>query len=115
MTGLYFILFGTKSRRKLTTIVPKSGDFKDSVAKYLYNLGIIDKPIRFNRFSYMNKFKHMAFILLGIIMSVTGVIMWTEYRWSKFTIDVAKIVHSMQAILMCLVIALNLIGRSLKE
>lgn len=115
MTGLYFILFGSKSRRRLTTIVPKTGDFKDSVAKYLYNLGVIDKPSRLKRFSNMNKFKHMAFIIAGIIMGITGIIMWTEYRWSKFTLDVSAIVHSMQAILMSLIITLNLIGRALKE
>ena len=59
ISGLYFILFGSKSRRKLTAIVPKTGDFKDSVAEYLYNLGIIDKPPGLKRFRHINKFKHM--------------------------------------------------------
>ena len=115
MAGLYFMLFRPTGRRRLTSILPKPGDFKDLDAKYLYFLGIKDKPPRFNRFSYMNRFKHMAFISVSIMMSVSGVIMWTGDRWSKFFLDVAIIVHSMQAILTCLVIALNVIGRTLTE
>lgn len=112
MTFLYVMLFRRKGYRKLTSVIPKLGDFKDLPAEYRYYLGIKDNPPRFN---YINKFKHMVFVIVSIIMSVTGVILWTEDRWSKFFVDVATIVHSMQAIMICLIISLNLIGRSLKE
>ena len=115
MSGLYFMLFRPKGRRRLTFILPKTGDFKDLDAKYLYFIGMKDKPPRFDRFSYINRFKHMAFIIVSIMMIVTGVIMWTGERWSKFFVDVAIIVHSMQAILTCLVISLYVIGHTLKE
>ena len=118
MTGLYLsyqTLFKPVSRRRFTNLIPKLGDFKDLIATYLYYLGIKDKPSKFGKFNYMNKFKHITFIIGSIILIVTGVILWTEYLWSTFVINAVIIVHSMQAILMCLIIALNLVGRSLKE
>ena len=38
------------------------------------------------------------------LMSLSGLLLWTEYRWSKFILDIAKIVHGMEAILACLAI-----------
>ena len=37
-------------------------------------------------------------------MSVTGLILWTEYKWSKFLLDVSTGIHLMQSILACLTI-----------
>ncbi len=110
--GLYhilYMLFRPVGRRRLIAMIPKLGDFKDLVATYLYYLGIKDKPPRFGRFIYKHKFEHIFFIIGSIIMSVTGVMLWTGYRWSKFLLDVAIIVHGMQAILACLIITILLL------
>jgi cytochrome b subunit of formate dehydrogenase len=45
-----------------------------------------------------------ALIAGTILMSVTGLILWSESRWSKFILDIAILVHGMEAILACLAI-----------
>ena len=37
-------------------------------------------------------------------MAVTGILLWTEYLWDKFILDIAILVHGMEAILACLAI-----------
>jgi len=37
-------------------------------------------------------------------MSLTGLFLWTEEMWPKFLLDIATIVHGMEAILACLAI-----------
>jgi hypothetical protein len=37
-------------------------------------------------------------------MSATGLLLWTEAKWSKFILDIATLVHGMEAILACLAI-----------
>ena len=39
-----------------------------------------------------------------MIMSATGLILWTQYEWSKFVVDIAAVVHGMEAILASLAI-----------
>ena len=36
--------------------------------------------------------------------AVTGLILWSQYKWGKFIVDIATLVHGMEAILACLAI-----------
>ena len=45
-----------------------------------------------------------ALIAGTTLMSMTGLIMWSESYWSKFIFDIATLVHSMEAILASLAI-----------
>ena len=74
-TTFYVLLYRPKGLKKLTSVIPKTGDFKDLPAEYSYYLGTKDKP---PKFIYINKFKHLAFISIAIILIVTGVILWTK-------------------------------------
>ena len=56
------------------------------------------------RFSYKHKMEYGALILGTTLMSITGLLLWTESRWSKFYLDIAVLVHGMEAVLACLAI-----------
>lgn len=96
---IYYILFKPAGRRWLISMIPTIQDAKDFVSNMLYLLGIMDKEPEFDRFSYKHKFEYLALIVGTTLMSVTGILLWTEQLWNKFYIDIATLVHQMEAIL----------------
>jgi len=101
--GLY-LLFTAAGRRWLVDILPRFSDLKDMIFNMFYYLGFKKEPPEFDRFSYKQKIEYFALIAGSTLMSLSGLLLWTEYRWSKFILDIAKIVHGMEAILACLAI-----------
>ncbi len=101
---VYYLLFKQAGRRLLVDMLPRYQDLKDMVANIFYYFGIKDAPPRFDRFCYKHKLEYGALIAGNTLMSVTGILLWTEYFWTKFVLDIATIVHQMEAILACLAI-----------
>jgi formate dehydrogenase gamma subunit len=99
-----YLLFTRSGRRWLVDMLPRPRDLKDMIFNIFYYLGFKKEPPEFDRFSYKQKFEYGALIAGSTIMSVTGLLLWTEYKWSKFILDIAKLVHGMEAILACLAI-----------
>lgn len=105
--GMYhflYLLFTRAGRRWLIDMLPRPRDLKDMIFNMFYYLGFKKEPPEFDRFSYKQKFEYVALIAGSIIMSATGLLLWTEYKWSKFILDIATLVHGMEAILACLAI-----------
>ena len=96
---VYYVLFKPAGRRWLISMIPTIQDARDFVSNMLYLLGVKDKQPEFDRFSYKHKFEYLALIAGTTLMSVTGVLLWTEQLWNKFYIDIATLVHQMEAIL----------------
>ena len=101
---VYYLLFKPAGRRWLLDMIPKPNDLKDLIGNVLYFLGVKDEPPEFDRFSYKHKMEYGALIAGTTLMSVTGLLLWFEYFWAKFFLDIASLVHSMEAILACLAI-----------
>ena len=99
MYHVYYVLFKPAGRRWLISMIPTIQDARDFVSNMLYLLGVKDKQPEFDRFSYKHKFEYLALIAGTTLMSVTGVLLWTEQLWNKFYIDIATLVHQMEAIL----------------
>jgi cytochrome b subunit of formate dehydrogenase len=101
---VYYLIFKPAGRRWLFDMLPRFKDLKDLVDNFLYYFGVKKEPPEFDRFCYKHKMEYGALIAGTILMAATGLIMWTEYRWSKFIIDIATVVHGMEAILASLAI-----------
>lgn len=99
-----YITFTSAGRRWIVDILPRLSDLKDMMANILYFLGFKDSPPEFDRFSYKHKIEYAALFVGNMLMTVTGIILWLEYMWSKFLLDIAIIIHGMEAILACLAI-----------
>lgn len=101
---VYYLLFKAAGRRWLIDMLPRLKDLKDMRDNLLYFFNIKREPPEFDRFCYKHKIEYGALIAGTTIMSITGIILWTQYEWSKFIVDIAALVHGMEAILACLAI-----------
>ena len=101
---IYYLAFKPAGRRLLFDMLPRIKDITDMISNIRYYLGLEDTPPEFDRFSYKHKLEYGALFAGTTLMSVTGVLMWTEQDWSKFLIDISILIHGMEAILACLAI-----------
>ncbi len=85
-------------------MIPGAKDFRDISGNFLYYIGVKDSPPEFDRFSYKQKIEYLASLVGNVLMAVTGLILWTEYLWDKFYLDLSTIIHGMEAVLACLAI-----------
>jgi formate dehydrogenase gamma subunit len=101
---VFYLAFNKDGRRWLSDMLPRLKDLRDVLHSLLYLIGIKDDPPEFDRFNYKHKVEYWALISGSTIMSVTGILLWTQDRWNKFLIDIATLVHGMEAILAALAI-----------
>jgi cytochrome b subunit of formate dehydrogenase len=101
---VFYLLFKTAGRRWLVDMLPRFKDLSDLFGTMLYYLRFRVRPPEYDRFYYKQKLEYGALIAGATLMSVTGLLLWTEQRWPKFVLDIAAIVHGMEAILACLAI-----------
>ena len=101
---VYYLIFKAAGRRWLLDMLPRPRDLGDMRDNFLYFFHIKKEPPEFDRFCYKHKIEYGALIAGTTIVSVTGLILWTQFEWSKFVVDVATLVHGMEATLACLAI-----------
>jgi cytochrome b subunit of formate dehydrogenase len=101
---VYYLIFKRAGRRWLFDMLPRFKDLQDMIGNLLYFINVNKQPPEFDRFSYKHKMEYGALILGTTLMSATGLMLWTESRWSKFILDIATLVHGMEAVLACLAI-----------
>ena len=101
---VYYLLLKSAGRRLLTDMLPRIKDITDMIKNIRYYLGLEDTPPEFERFCYKHKLEYAALFAGTTLMAITGILMWTEYLWNKFILDIAILVHGMEAILACLAI-----------
>ena len=103
---IYYLIFTAAGRRWIADMKPGFKDLKDMAVNILYYLRMRDAPPEFDRFNYKNKIEYFALIIGSILMTITGIILWLESRWSKFILDIAILIHSMEAVLACLAVVI---------
>ncbi|MCG6972431.1 MAG: cytochrome b/b6 domain-containing protein [Desulfobacterales bacterium] len=99
---VYYLIFKAAGRRWFKDMMPKVKDINDFGGNMLYLIGFRDEPPEFDRFSYKHKLEYGALIAGMTLMSVSGIILWSEYFWDKFIVDIAALIHGMEAVLACL-------------
>ena len=101
---VFYLLFRPAGRRWLMDMLPRFKDLTDLLGTMLYYLGVKGTHPDYDRFYYKQKMEYGALIAGATLMSVTGLLLWTEELWPKFLLDIATIVHGMEAVLACLAI-----------
>ena len=101
---VFYLLFRQAGRRWLVDMMPRLKDLTDMVGTMLYYLRVKEKHPEYDRFYYKQKLEYGALLAGATLMSLTGLLLWTEEMWPKFLLDIASIVHGMEAILACLAI-----------
>ncbi|MFH1728605.1 MAG: cytochrome b/b6 domain-containing protein [Pseudomonadota bacterium] len=101
---LFYLLFKKTGRLFLVDMFPRFKDVFDIKDNLLYYIGFKKEAPEFDRFSYKQKAEYGALIAGNTLMTLSGLILWFEAYWYKFIIDIAKVVHGMEAVLACLAI-----------
>jgi cytochrome b subunit of formate dehydrogenase len=96
------------SGRARLSMVPTRKDFRDAVTTLRYYLGVSDLQARFDRFDYRQKFEYWGLLLGGVLMIVTGFILywplWALKVMPGEFIPAAKVAHSNEGLMAFLVV-----------
>lgn len=92
------------------TMVINKKDFSDAIHNIKYYLGIKDHPAICDRYSYRQKFEYWGVLISAIIMIFSGLVLWFPTFITHFLpgeiIPTAKVLHTNQALLIFVIIAL---------
>jgi cytochrome b subunit of formate dehydrogenase len=98
---IYYVSFTTRGRQLIKDLFPKYKDLMDALGVAKYNLGISKVKPKLDRFSYVEKAEYWALVWGTIVMSLTGLLMWTYIDYigvfSKLDWDIARTIHFYEA------------------
>lgn len=110
MTGFHIVVasVGLVFRKWPATMVINRKDFTDAIENLKYYFGVTDHPARCDRYDYKQKFEYWGVVVGGLLMIVTGLILWFPTVTVRFLpgelIPAAKAAHTNEALLAFLVI-----------
>ncbi len=118
-TGLIFSLaiaahiivamVGIIYRRWQPSMVITKNDIRNTVYNIRYYLGLENNPAMGGRYSYTQKFEYWGILTGGLLMIMTGAILWKPLFITRFMtgqiIPAAKVLHSNEALVVFLIIA----------
>ncbi len=82
-------------------------DYEDAVHNIRYYFGFENHPAKCDRYDYMEKFEYWTILVGGVLMIITGVILWLPTLVTRFLpgeiIPTAKALHSNEAMLIFLI------------
>ena len=85
-------------------------DLSDAIQNMKYYFGLHDRPAQCDRYDYMEKFEYWTILVGGLLMVVTGAILWFPILVTRFlpgeVIPTAKALHSNEAMLIFVINAL---------
>jgi len=102
------LIASKKLRHHWKVFLPKWSDASDGIRMMMFNLGLSERKPLIPAHSYMEKAEYWAVLWGGIVMFITGVLMWAN-SWSmhwlpKSVLDACTAVHWYEAILATLAI-----------
>jgi formate dehydrogenase subunit gamma len=99
---------GALSRRIQPSMLLARKDFRDALDFLRYCTGYAEEPPRFGRFDYRQKFEYWGMVFGGVVMAVTGLILYFPIALSRLLpaelIPAAKAMHSYEALLAFLIV-----------
>ena len=102
-------IVGMVVKRWQPSIVITKNDFRNAVHNIRYYLGNEQYPAPGGRYSYMQKFEYWGILTGGLLMIVTGAVLWKPMLITRFMsgeiIPAAKVLHTNEALVVFLVIA----------
>jgi cytochrome b subunit of formate dehydrogenase len=94
-----YCLFTKDGRSFMFAMIPTLKDVTDAIHNLAYYFGQRREPPEFERFDYREKAEYLALVAGTVIISVTGIFLWSEVYWSKFVLDLSILIHGMEACL----------------
>lgn len=101
-------VIGVVFRKWPASMVINKKDFTDAIDNIRYYFGVTDRPARCDRYDYKQKFEYWGVVVGGVLMVVTGAMLWFPTTVVRFLpgdfIPAAKAAHTNEAFLAFLVI-----------
>ncbi len=111
LEGLYHAAYVFRSvvlRRRRAAMLPGLRDVRDVIHTLLYYVGFTRSQPRFDRFDFRQKFEYWGLIWGGVVMVLTGLVMWFPVQATRFIpgelVPAAKAAHGGEALLALLTI-----------
>ena len=105
-----YAIFTVRGHGLLMAILPRVQDIRDLAATLRFHIGATQQFPRFGRFDFRQKFQYWAVGLGASAMVLTGLVLWFESEsmavMPKWVIDLTRIVHSGEGILIFVVLFL---------
>lgn len=110
MVGLHIalLIFESATGRIPLSMVPTKKDFTDAITTLRYYLGLADHEARFDRFDYRQKFEYWGLVMGGVIMCVTGLVLYLPILFTRYlpgvVIPMSQVAHSNEGLMALLVV-----------
>ena len=102
-------IVGVVVKRWQPSMVITKNDFRNAVHNIRYYLGKEQYPAPGGRYSYMQKFEYWGILTGGLLMMITGAVLWKPMFITRFMsgeiIPAAKVLHTNEALVVFLIIA----------
>jgi formate dehydrogenase subunit gamma len=94
--------------RATLSLVPTRQDFLDAIQQLQYYLGMTDKPARFDKFDYKQKFEYWGLVLGAVIVISTGIVLLFPILATRFLpgeiVPASKLAHGNEGLMAFLVV-----------
>ncbi len=101
---LYYVASTSAGRRLFVDMLPRLVDVSELAGTVLYYAGLRSQQPPSDRFNFRQKTVYYALWIGTTLLTLSGVALWTGQYLDKFVVDVALVVHSMEAVLACLIL-----------
>jgi formate dehydrogenase gamma subunit len=105
-----YIIFTRYGHEELLLMFPKFKDFKDAFQSVKFTLGLTSKHPKIDKYAPQEKFQYWAVVTGSFLMIITGLVLWYQTQamlvLPKWVIDITRVVHSYQGVIIAVVILL---------
>ena len=102
------LLYSPRLREHWRHLLPRRRDVSEAVSGFRYNLGLQRQRPTISAHSYIEKAEYWAVVWGGVLMGITGIILWAGDFFLAYApkelLDVSTVVHYYEAILAALAI-----------
>ena len=104
---LVYIVVTKEGRSWIRDMLPRMSDATFATQNVKYMLGFRKERPKMDRFTYLEKLEYFSVYFGMLIVIITGIMMWAEYLWPKFWLDIADAFHLGEATLAALAIIIG--------
>lgn len=101
---IYYLIFKAEGRSWIRDMRPRLSDLSDAWRNIKYMSRLAEERPLMDRFTYLEKLEYFSVWFGMLIVIPSGFLMWTEYLWPKFFLDIADAFHLGEATLAALAI-----------
>lgn len=103
-----YTFLSPRGRSELKALIPNFKDLFDAINMTLFYVGLRKKTPLFDRYNFIEKFEYLAVGWGSVVMIGTGLVLWYQNEamiyLPKWTLDVARVIHSYEGLLAFLAI-----------